>query len=1058
MSNNANKDVGPTAGFGESELWSSGIHLLRTLQGQQKNVNCLAFDPTGKILASAGSDQMINLWGVNSGQLIRTLKGHTETIRLLNFDAAGGLLASGGDDGTLQIWDVTSGKLVRTLAGHAQGVTTAAFGPTGETLMTGGRDNTVRLWDVVTGKALRTFEEHQGHITSVGFDPVKPMVVSASADGWLQLWDLTNGRLLRSLDHNRLSQITVKSLAFHPRGTVLATGGNAFTVQLWESTSYSLIRTLEGHTDRIDAVAFLSDGEFLASQSADGMVRLWNSRSWEPMAAMTLPRDLSAPVVVFHPKLPLLAMVAEMPTAQREDGRNLIHICEMKLDVLLSAKRKAIRSVHHMTAKIVLVGDSGVGKTGLGWRLAHGDFKEHASTHGQQFWVLDQLGRQRSDGTECEAILWDLAGQTDYRLTHALFVDDADLALVLFDPTDGRDPLHGVEFWLKQLRVVGTKLVDSQNACPTILVGARSDRGDARLSSEELDEFCVKRGIVGGYLSTSALKGEGLGELLRKMRLLISWDEKPAIVTTITFKRIKDYVLQLKESPHHTQVIVSRQFLREWLEETDDDWVFTDAEMMTAVGHLANYGYVRILRTSKGEEVILLAPELLNNLAASFVLEARRNPLGLGSLEENRLVEGRYEFRELENLPKEETAVLIDSVTLMFIEHNICFRETDPLGGQSYLVFPELINMKGPTKEGGGSTDAGVAYTVSGAVENVYASLVVLLGYSERFRRTKAKWRSQAQYEVGDGLICGFRQDDEREGELDLVLYFGTNVGAPVRSLFQGLFESFLARRNLTVFRYEPVICENGHTINRAVVRERLRNRKDFTFCAECGEKAPLYKPDEPIQLTQTDRRKVDDQRRFAERRTRFEQAVFQIMSFVKDRGLDVPECFISYAWGDQEQERWVERTLAPDLQKAGIKIVLDRWENSRIGMSVPSFIQRIERCDRVIVVGTPLYRLKYENKETSTGYVVAAEVELISNRLLGTNQQKESVLPLLLAGEKASSLPPLLHSRVYADFRDDRSYFISAFDLILSLYHIAPNSPPVGDLRDKLKNDETPS
>lgn len=53
---------------------------------------------------------------------------------------------------------------------------------------------------------------------------------------------------------------------------------------------------------------------------------------------------------------------------------------------------------------------------------------------------------------------------------------------------------------------------------------------------------------------------------------------------------------------------------------------------------------------------------------------------------------------------------------------------------------------------------------------------------------------------MGERLICGFRQDTERDdGELDFVLYFGTNVGRPVRTLFQGLFESFLARRNLSV-------------------------------------------------------------------------------------------------------------------------------------------------------------------------------------------------------------------------------------------------------------------
>ena len=106
-------------------------------------------------------------------------------------------------------------------------------------------------------------------------------------------------------------------------------------------------------------------------------------------------------------------------------------------------------------------------------------------------------------------------------------------------------------------------------------------------------------------------------------------------------------------------------------------------------------------------------------------------------------------------------------------------------------------------------TEEGVAYTVSGATENVFASLVVLLGYTHTFTRTD-QWHNHARYEVGDGLVCGFRQEAERDGELDFVLYFGPNVGRPVRTLFQGLFESFLARRNLTVFRYEPVRAQKG--------------------------------------------------------------------------------------------------------------------------------------------------------------------------------------------------------------------------------------------------------
>ncbi|MGH9854971.1 MAG: hypothetical protein ACREBD_34505 [Blastocatellia bacterium] len=51
----------------------------------------------------------------------------------------------------------------------------------------------------------------------------------------------------------------------------------------------------------------------------------------------------------------------------------------------------------------------------------------------------------------------------------------------------------------------------------------------------------------------------------------------------------------------------------------------------------------------------------MNSARAVFVLEARRNPKGLGSLEEKRLLAGEYPFRELEKLSQEERDALLDS-------------------------------------------------------------------------------------------------------------------------------------------------------------------------------------------------------------------------------------------------------------------------------------------------------------------------------------------------------------------------------------------------------------
>jgi hypothetical protein len=112
--------------------------------------------------------------------------------------------------------------------------------------------------------------------------------------------------------------------------------------------------------------------------------------------------------------------------------------------------------------------------------------------------------------------------------------------------------------------------------------------------------------------------------------------------------------------------------------------------------------------------------------------------------------------------------------------------------------------------------------------------------------------------------------------------------------------------------------------------------------------------------------------------------------------------------------------------------------------------VERIACAGKVIVVGTPLYRTKYDNGELMGAFVVAAEGDLIAKRMLGTEADKESVLPVLLEGTSQSSFPPLLQGRVYADFRVAQRYLPTVFELILSLYQISSHEP-VRELRREL-------
>ena len=997
-------------------------------------------------------------------RLFRTLEGHTSVVFSVAFDRSGGMLASGSNDNTVKLWEVSSGKLLRTLEGHTSAVVCVAFDRSGGILASASADNTVKLWEASSGKLLRSLEGHTNLVSSIAIDRSGGILASGSEDNTVKLWEASSGKLFRTLEGHTSA---VVSVAFDRSGGILASGSADNTVKLWEASSGKLLRSLEGHTDTVEIVDFSPDGSLLASKSFDGTIRLWNCQAWETVAVISVPKIGNwIPSLAFHPTLPQLATAGLPPNAPLGARCREIHIYELDYDALIgsdsdtrSAKKSNVvgspsqeRTVHSTTAKIVLVGDSGSGKTGLGWRLAHGEYREHDSTHGQQFWVLNQLATTRTDGALCEAVLWDLAGQPDYRLIHALSIEDADLALILFDPTNSRDPLGSAEYWLRQLPA----------ECPKILVAARVDRGHPVLSNDELAAFCKRQGIAGGWIATSARENLGLGELLARMKQAIPWDDKPVVSTDAVFKRIKDFVMALKESRSRKQIIFTATELHIAIAKQLKRRVWTEsiASVVTAIGeipilaairNLSSQGFVRMLTLSSGEERILLVPELMNNLAASMVLEARRNPRGLGAVEESRLFDNSYRFRELENLSEEDKALLLDGTIEAFLSNRLsyrCFREH--AGEVKLLIFPDLMNLKKPQRDDL-ITENGASYILTGSTENTFAGLVVLLGYTNLFVRTDQA-HDAAWFESPNKEICGVRQIRE-ENERTIVLLFSREASANIRQVFEGLVEQMLSCRDTHVQRVRPVKCAKcGTPVDRAVMARLLKQGKSAVGCenADCLHRIDLP-PDEPLSVKPDQRRQIVQEGAAAELRTKFEEVIFELSRLAQSEKLTAPTCFVSYAWGNPVQERWVEHRLAMDLEKAGIKVILDRWENSQIGSSIPRFVDRITKADRVLIVGTLGYRRKFDNQDPKTGTVVAAEMDQVSARLLGTEEKKKTVLPLLLEGTPEDALPPALITRVYSDFRDDSFYFNTALDLFLSLYEISPRHPAASHWKNQL-------
>ena len=426
-----------------------GVGVVRALDWNHRAVKCVAFDPGLGKLAGGSLDGTVSLWDTTEGKLLRTFEWRRSPfewqrseVASVAFDPAGRLLASGSANGTVNLWDTDSGELLHACTGQGGSVASVVFHPHRSLLASGADDGTVNLWDIADGKLLRTFRGPRAEVVGVAFDSAGRTLARGSTDGTVILWDTTNGALPRLFERHRSP---VCSVGFEPSGHMLAVGSLDNTVRLWDVPNSKLRRILEGHRGSVVALSFHRRRPLLATMGWDDTIRVWSSETWDVVAVIQRRARYRFRGLSFHPSLPRLAVAGAR-----------LHVYELDLDVLLGERQpaEAPRSVHYVNAKVVLVGDTGVGKTGLSLVLSGRPFQATDSTAGRQVWPLDtaeeQLPGERTRTRE--TLLWDLAGQPGYRVIHQLHLSEVAVALVVFDARSETDPLAGVVHWERAAR------------------------------------------------------------------------------------------------------------------------------------------------------------------------------------------------------------------------------------------------------------------------------------------------------------------------------------------------------------------------------------------------------------------------------------------------------------------------------------------------------------------------------------------------------------------------------------------------------------------------------
>lgn len=171
----------------------------------------------------------------------------------------------------------------------------------------------------------------------------------------------------------------------------------------------------------------------------------------------------------------------------------------------LTGNQQKITDFDYM-CKLLLLGDSGVGKSALMMRFADDSFKRSfMSTVGIDF----KMKNITIDGKRVKVQIWDTAGQERFRTITKTYYRGAHGYILVYDVTNEESFGH-VKYWLGEIKKNGNENVYK------MIVGNKADLSEKRaISFEEGKAFANEVNIP--FIETSAKDGLNVEDLFMKM-------------------------------------------------------------------------------------------------------------------------------------------------------------------------------------------------------------------------------------------------------------------------------------------------------------------------------------------------------------------------------------------------------------------------------------------------------------------------------------------------------------------------------------------------------------
>ncbi|XP_053962299.1 WD repeat-containing protein 48 homolog isoform X1 [Anastrepha ludens] len=169
---------------------SNNTVTTSSLTGSKDSIYSLAMNPSGTVIVSGSTENMLRIWDPRTCTRSMKLRGHTENVRALVVSPDGNQVVSGSSDGTIKVWNLGQQRCIQTIHVHKEGVWALLMSENFQYVISGSRDKNIIVTELRNPSNSVLVCEERAPVLSLGYNIDKTGVWATTWNSDVRCWKL----------------------------------------------------------------------------------------------------------------------------------------------------------------------------------------------------------------------------------------------------------------------------------------------------------------------------------------------------------------------------------------------------------------------------------------------------------------------------------------------------------------------------------------------------------------------------------------------------------------------------------------------------------------------------------------------------------------------------------------------------------------------------------------------------------------------------------------------------------------------------------------------------